>query len=119
VSCAFRTASGTLHLAGSIRGEGRSRPARRALNLPQWVSVWHRRLLGEPGLAPLTETVSAFPEKLLPGWSTDRTFLLSAFYDLRIPGKYTVYVEVRDQSGTWLRSNRAAFEMQAPPQKHP
>jgi hypothetical protein len=66
-------------------------------------TLWHRRLLGEPGLAPLTETVSAFPEKLLPGWSTDRTFLLSAFYDLRIPGKYTVYVEVRDQSGTWLR----------------
>ncbi len=81
-------------------------------------TLWHRRLLGEPGLEPLEETVPAFPRDILPGRSADRTFLLSAFYDLGIPGKYTIYLEVREESGAWLRTNTATFEMQAPPQKH-
>ncbi len=81
-------------------------------------TLWHRRLLGEPGLEPLEETVPAFPRDILPGRSADRTFLLSAFYDLGIPGKYTIYLEVREESGTWLRTNTATFEMQAPHQKH-
>jgi hypothetical protein len=75
-------------------------------------TLWHRRLLGEPGLEPLEITVPAFPRDILPGKSVDRTFLLRAFYDLSVPGKYSVYLEARDKSGAWLRTNTVTFETQ-------
>jgi hypothetical protein len=78
-------------------------------------TLWHRRLLGEPGLSPLEVTLPAFPRDILPGKSINRTFLLTAFYDLSVPGKYLVYLEARDESGDWLHTNTATFEVQAPP----
>ena len=79
-------------------------------------TLWHRRLLGEPGLAPLEVTVPAFPRDILPGRSVDRTFLLSAFYVLSTPGKYKAYLDVRDESDVWLRTNITTFEILAPSQ---
>jgi hypothetical protein len=79
-------------------------------------TLWHRRLLGEPGLEPLEMTLPAFPRDIFPGRDVERTFLLTFFYDLRVPGKYTIYMEVRDGSGAWLRTNTATFEIHTPPQ---
>ena len=42
---------------------------------------------------------------------------LSRFYDFKEPGKYTVYIEVLDpksDTGDWVRSPVATFELQAP-----
>jgi len=47
---------------------------------------------------------------------------LSYFYELKEAGKYTVYVEVLDESapetkngaGLWVRSPTATFDVQAP-----
>jgi hypothetical protein len=52
-----------------------------------------------------------------PESSAQQTFELTRFYDLGVPGKYTVYMEVYDQSGPldgsgkWLRTNSVQFEI--------
>ena len=40
-------------------------------------------------------------------------YLISYFYDISKPGKYSVYIEVLDQ-GEWVRTSTATFEIQAP-----
>lgn len=71
---------------------------------------------GEPGI-----TFGGYRPPIAPAdWPGD-TFTakydLSAFYDLKEPGKYTVFIEVLDETGTmtdpWVRSPVATFELVA------
>jgi hypothetical protein len=78
----------------------------------------HRHREGDfrPGDKPdVMEGPVVCPE-IAPSKSDTRIYDLQKFYDLSTPGKYTVYVEVRDESGVWLRSNTVRFEMTAPAQ---
>ncbi len=75
-----------------------------------------RLLPGETSL-PCTATL-IFP--LWPGKSTTRTFLLEDFYDLQLPGKYTVYIEFPSPEGR-LRTDTVKFQIVAgepPPTKN-
>jgi hypothetical protein len=53
---------------------------------------------------------------ILPGASDSKDFDLSNYYDLSTPGKYTIYMEYRDESEKWVRTNTVNFEIVAPPQ---
>jgi hypothetical protein len=68
-----------------------------------------------PGEAPLRAD-EYYSEDFIPAReSITRTIRTRFFYDLSAPGKYTVYVDVRDPvSGKWLRTNTAQFEIVAP-----
>ena len=91
---------------------------------------------GENGEAPTTYVQRAITRRLRPGEADLRTdeqflwtispgksdihkFMLDYLYDLSVPGKYTVYVEVVDPSTEksstqkWLRTNIVQFTMQA------
>jgi len=54
-----------------------------------------------------------------PGASIFLTYDLTVFYDLSVPGTYSIYMEVLDESkdktgvGAWLRTNSAQLVMQA------
>jgi hypothetical protein len=71
-----------------------------------------------PGEAPLSAD-EHFLWTISPGKSDIRKFQLAYFYDLRVPGKYTVYAEVMNPSTQksstqkWLRTNTVQFTMQA------
>ncbi len=55
----------------------------------------------------------------MPFDTATRTFLLEYLYDLRTPGKYTVYIDVPCAKG-WIRSNTVTFQIvsgEAPPTK--
>ncbi|HWZ50792.1 MAG TPA: hypothetical protein VNW54_04945 [Granulicella sp.] len=57
---------------------------------------------------------------ILPWYPTILKIDLSAYYDLSVPGTYTVYTEFMDQTrsrvgeGSWIRTNTAKFEIQGP-----
>src|SRR5206468_2321925 len=54
---------------------------------------------------------------IAPGASSQRKYRLSYFYDLTAPGKHKVYMDVQDPtSHKWMRTNTAAFKMEAPTQ---
>ena len=70
-------------------------------------STW-RLLPGEPELAcTLNMTWS-----LAPGETLIKHILLKYLYDLRLPGKYSVYVEFPTGEG-WLRTNTVNFHVTA------
>lgn len=79
---------------------------------------YYRRILGEfqPGETGLLG--GGPPDIIPPGGSDVRRFDLSAFYELKKPGKYAVYMEVFDESSidTWVRTNTADLELEAGPQ---
>jgi hypothetical protein len=75
---------------------------------------FHRSIRGEfqPGDTALAG--GGVVDDIPPGESDVHKFDLTKFYDLKVSGKYTVYVEVQDElSGTWLRTNTVQFTMQA------
>ena len=83
----------------------------------------HRHLLGDyrPGDGPQLPdgpTVCGVPAQS----PYVREFDLGAYYDLSIPGKYSVYLEVVDRydpatkAAHWLRTNTAPFEISTPSQ---
>jgi hypothetical protein len=57
---------------------------------------------------------------IAPGASISRTYDLTKYYDLNVPGKYTAYMEFRDEPkgpagpGIWLRTNTVQFEIVPP-----
>jgi hypothetical protein len=59
---------------------------------------------------------------IAPGSVDSLKFDLSAFYDISMPGDYSVYLEIYDPAGPkdgsvhWLRTNTVKFEIQAPAQ---
>jgi hypothetical protein len=71
-----------------------------------------------PGEVPL-RTDEYVVWTISPGKSDIRKFQLDYLYDLSVPGKYVVYVEVMDPSTLksstpkWLRTNTVEFTMQA------
>jgi hypothetical protein len=87
---------------------------------------------GEKGERPTTRVQRSITGKLRPGeaplrgdeyvdWvippgeSSSHKYELSYFYDLSEPGKHKVHMDVADPSSRkWLRTNTAAFEMEAP-----
>ena len=85
----------------------------------------HRQLRGEaglptlagggPGRIPLNVPGEKPYEGIPPGGSDVEIVDLGELYKL-IPGKYTVYLEVQDLSGVWLRTNTVHFEIQPPTQ---
>jgi hypothetical protein len=70
-----------------------------------------------PGEAPLRAD-EYYSEDAIPAReSITRTIRTKFFYDLSTPGKYTVYVDVKDPlTGKWLRTNTAQLEIVAPTQ---
>jgi hypothetical protein len=87
----------------------------------------------EKGERPMTRVQRNITHKLLPGeaplpgvggiWAiasgetSSHKYELSYFYDLSVPGKYTVYVDVVDPSSRQpLRTNTVRFEMVVPAQ---
>jgi hypothetical protein len=91
------------------------------------VRVWVQGELGEPPTTPRERdatgrrlpgdqsfecTVVADMPPLAPGESTTRTFDLEYLYDLQVPGKYTVYLEVPSPEG-WLHTNTVTFQIMA------
>jgi hypothetical protein len=70
-----------------------------------------------PGEAPLRED-EYYSQDVIPAReSIIRTIRAKFFYDLSAPGKYTVYVDVKDLlTGKRLRTNTAQFEIVAPNQ---
>lgn len=84
-------------------------------------TLWQRQLTnrtkpGEPGI-----TFGGYRPPIAPaGWPGDSFIMkydLSAYYDFKEPGKYTVYIEALDETGTmadpWVRSPIAKFELVA------
>jgi len=51
-----------------------------------------------------------------PGESKVKEFELAKYHGLNVLGTYAVYIEVYAESGKWLRTNTAKFELQAPTQ---
>jgi hypothetical protein len=86
------------------------------------LTYYHRQLRKEPGVPALTEGgPPRFPlniegekpyEGIPPGGSEFETLDLTILYNL-IPGQYTVYLEVQDKAGVWLRTNTLQFEITA------
>ena len=84
----------------------------------------HRHSQGDfrPGDGPDLDEGPVVCSDIAPGASGRRIYDLATFYDLSVPGKYTVYLEIRDEPkgpagpGVWLRTNTAQFEVQAPAQ---
>jgi len=71
---------------------------------------YHRSVRGEfqPGDKYLADggPVDSVP----PGGSNIHKFDLTYFYDLKAPGKYTVYIEVLDElTNIWVRTNIVKF----------
>lgn len=80
-------------------------------------TMYHRQRRHESGVPPLAGDLhSVFPIEYKAGESTIRNLDLMKYYDLSTPGKYSVYVEYRDESGNWQRTNTVQFTMQAPAQ---
>ena len=85
----------------------------------------HRQLRREPGVPALAAGGPPnFPlnipgekpyEGIPPGGVDVEIFDLTVLYNLA-PGKYTVYLDVQDQAGVWLRTNTVHFEIQQPAQ---
>jgi hypothetical protein len=64
-----------------------------------------------PGEAPLPCTAVVI-QQINPGGSYTSSAELKYFYDLSLPGKYAVYVEVTSPEG-WLRTDPVQFEILA------
>jgi hypothetical protein len=86
-------------------------------------TLYHRQMRGEPGVPALAGGgPSRFPinvdgekpyEGIPPAGSDVREFDLTVLYDLT-PGQYTVYMDVKDTTGVWMRTNTVHFEIQPP-----
>lgn len=78
-------------------------------------TLYHRRITGK--LLPkdsIERTQRTGPEvvfSIQAGESRTMKFDLSRYYDLSQPGKYSVYLEVHDDAGTWLRTNTLQFQI--------
>ncbi len=85
----------------------------------------HRQLRREPGLPqldgggppsyPVNEPGKKTYEGIPPDGMDVENIDLTVLYDL-VPGQYTVYLDVRDQAGVWLRTNTVHFEILPPTQ---
>lgn len=85
-------------------------------------TLWQRQFTnrlkpGEPGI-----NFGGYRPLIAPaGWPGDSFIMkydLSAYYDFKEPGKYSVYIELLDETGTmtdpWVRSPVVTFELVAP-----
>jgi hypothetical protein len=87
------------------------------------LTYYHRQLRREPGVPALAGGgPPRFPlniegekpyEGIPSGGSEVENLDLTFLYNL-IPGQYTVYLEVQDKAGAWLRTNTVRFEITAP-----
>lgn len=68
---------------------------------------WYSKLLA----GELPTTLATVTRDVTPGSSVNRTFILSACYDLTTPGTYTVYMDVHDSSGAWVKTNKTTFQI--------
>ena len=77
---------------------------------------YYRHLVGDfrPGDGPFLKDHSIPQLQVPPGGSDHWPIGLGRYYDLSVPGKYSVYLDVRDDSGVWLRTNTVEFEIQRP-----
>ncbi len=79
----------------------------------------HRRGDYRPGDGPYLVDGPVIASELKSGESVSRKVNLKLFYDLSKPGIYSVYMEIYDpagpidQSGLWLRTNTAHFEVES------
>ncbi|MGA7860108.1 MAG: hypothetical protein WCA11_19380 [Terracidiphilus sp.] len=82
---------------------------------------WQRHRHGDfrPGDGPELMDGPVISRPIEPGATDYQTYDLTMFYDLSVPGKYIVSIEIydpsgpQDESGLWLRTNSAKFEMEA------
>ena len=80
----------------------------------------YRHLLGDfrKGDGPDQLSGSCFAVPLRAGSVIRQSYDLSAYYDLTKPGHYMLYIELFDEdtrsnTGVWIRSNTAHFDVQA------
>jgi hypothetical protein len=84
----------------------------------------HRHLLGDfrSGDGPALLSGPVAGRSIAPGSVDSQKYDLSYFYDLSMPGEYSVYLEIydpsgpKDGSGHWLRTNTSNFKIEAPVQ---
>jgi hypothetical protein len=82
----------------------------------------HRHLLGDyrPGDGPMLLRGPLAGRSIAPGVLDAQKYNLSAYYDLNVPGDYSVYLEIYDPSGPvdgsghWVRTDIAHFKIEAP-----
>lgn len=87
-------------------------------------TVWQRHRHGEFRLGDGPELMDGpvVCQYIAPGASDVHIYDLTMFYNLSVPAKYAVYMEIRDEPkgpagpSVWLRTNTAQFEIQQPPQ---
>ena len=81
---------------------------------------FHRHLRGEfrPGDGPVLMPGPVDCRPIASGALDSQKYDLAAYYDLTVPGKYSVHIEIYDPygpddgSGHWLRTNTANFEIE-------
>ncbi len=82
---------------------------------------WQRHRHGDyrSGDGPELMDGPVISRPIVPGAADHQTYDLTKFYDLSLPGKYAVYIEIydpsgpQDGSGLWLRTNSTKFEIEA------
>jgi hypothetical protein len=82
---------------------------------------WQRQRHGDyrPGDGPALMDGPVVSVEFAPGQMVSRSYDLTKFYDLSAPGRYSVWMEIRDPSGPvdgsgiWARTNTVQFEMEA------
>jgi hypothetical protein len=73
-------------------------------------TFWYHSLLGDPGYAPLTTTLNVSEATMvLPGRYYSQSFPLRSYYVSLPSGHYSMYMEVPDPDGVWLRTNVEEF----------
>jgi hypothetical protein len=94
-----------------IEKDGNGEPAK---------TEYYRHLLGDfrKGDGPDKSSGSCFSTPLQAGAILRWTYDLSRYYDLHMPGSYSVYIEffdydTKNKTGAWIRSNTARFDVQA------
>jgi hypothetical protein len=76
---------------------------------PERTERYHS-LLGDPGYPPLMVTLNvSTAEMVLPGQYYTQSFPLRSYFVSLPPGHYSMYMEVPDADGVWLRTNTEEF----------
>jgi hypothetical protein len=86
---------------------------------PQTTAL-QRQLTGRPKLGDPVLRMDRYGVFIDPGKSITKQYDLSRYYDFKDPGKYTVYIDVEDESapetgtgaGLWVRSPVVTFEVE-------
>jgi hypothetical protein len=77
-------------------------------------TMYHRQRRHDPSVPGLAGGGLADANEISAAKTTVRRCDLTKYYNLGIPGKYSVYVEYMDETGKWQRTNTVQFTVQSP-----